>query len=131
MMPYERFDAWKVCHELVLAVYKTTESWPDDAGDGVKDGVKAHICRSAILAPAKLANGSARRSRTAFRKFILITLGYISELAYLLQLALDLELLSKEDWQKLDNIRGRASFYTWKLFLEQAPAPGPDQALGE
>ena len=120
MMPYERFDAWKVCHELVLAVYKTTESWPDDAGDGVK----SHICRSAILAPAKLANGSARRSRTAFRKFILITLGYISELAYLLQLALDLELLSKEDWQKLDNIRGRASFYTWKLFLSLAPSPG-------
>ncbi len=122
-MPYERFDAWKVCHELVLAVYKTTESWPDG------DGVKSHICRSAIRAPAKIANGSARRNRTAFRRFVLISLGHLSELAYLFHLALDLELLTKENWQKLDHIRGRASFYTWKLFLSLAPSPGAEQSF--
>ena len=27
-MPYERFEAWKVSHELALAVYKATRGWP-------------------------------------------------------------------------------------------------------
>ena len=27
-MPYERFDAWKVSHELALAVYSATRGWP-------------------------------------------------------------------------------------------------------
>ena len=124
-MPYERFDAWKVCHEMVLAVYKATEQFPVEDGDGLR----ARFRRSAILAPAKIANGSARRNRTAFRRFVLISLGHLSELAYLFHLALDLELLTKENWQKLDHIRGRASFYTWKLFLSLAPSPGTGKSF--
>ena len=27
-MPYERFEAWKVSHELALAVYAATRGWP-------------------------------------------------------------------------------------------------------
>ena len=28
MVPYERFDAWKMTHQLALQVYQVTESWP-------------------------------------------------------------------------------------------------------
>jgi hypothetical protein len=27
-MPYEKFDAWRVTHELALEVYRITEKWP-------------------------------------------------------------------------------------------------------
>ena len=29
-MPFERFDAWRVCHELAIAVYFVTKSYPKD-----------------------------------------------------------------------------------------------------
>jgi hypothetical protein len=28
MAVYERFKAWQQCHELAVAVYKATKSWP-------------------------------------------------------------------------------------------------------
>ena len=28
VQPYEKFDAWKLTHELALEVYRITERWP-------------------------------------------------------------------------------------------------------
>ena len=28
MLPYERFEAWQLCHRLTLAVYRQTKSFP-------------------------------------------------------------------------------------------------------
>jgi hypothetical protein len=28
MMPYEKFEAWQLAHQLALRIYEATDSWP-------------------------------------------------------------------------------------------------------
>ncbi|NIM51524.1 MAG: four helix bundle protein [Gemmatimonadales bacterium] len=118
MMPFERLDAWKACHQLVLATYRATDALPVEDGDNLK----VYLRRAAILAPAKIARGSASRNRGVFRKWVDVALGYLAEMAYLLHLAVDLEFLPAQSWRELDQLRGRAAFYAWKLYLSLAPS---------
>ena len=56
-VPYERFDAWKMTHQLALRVYKVTESWPVSE----RYGLTIQIRRAALSAPTNIAEGSAKR----------------------------------------------------------------------
>lgn len=122
MMSYHRLDAWAVSHELTLAVYRATRTFPSPAGDHLRDGLR----RAAMMAPAKLANGAGRRHRGMVRRSVDLAAGFLSELAYGLRLARELGLLAEEKWQELDALRGRAAFYTWKLYLSLMPKPDAD-----
>jgi hypothetical protein len=57
MVAYERFDAWKVAHQLALQVYKVTDRWPVNE----KYGLTMQIRRAALSAPTNIAEGSAKR----------------------------------------------------------------------
>ncbi|PYO62354.1 MAG: hypothetical protein DMD70_05625 [Gemmatimonadetes bacterium] len=57
MMPYERFTAWKACHELALAVYRATRSFPKEE----LFGLTSQMRRAAFSAAANIAEGSAKR----------------------------------------------------------------------
>ena len=35
MPPYERFEAWQRCHELVLEIYTVTETFPKEEKYGL------------------------------------------------------------------------------------------------
>jgi hypothetical protein len=50
MVPYERFDAWKMTHQLALQVYKVTESWPVSE----RYGLTIQIRRAALSAPTNM-----------------------------------------------------------------------------
>lgn len=121
-MAYEKLDAWKVSHELVLAVWRTTEPWTGPEGERLRDELRS----VALLAPAKLANGSGRRLRKPFLRCVDVALGYLVELGYLLQRAHDAGLLTTARARALDGLRGRAVFYTTKLFVSLASNPEPD-----
>lgn len=112
MTPYERLEAWKLCHELVLAVYRATESFPKHE----RYGLTSQTRRAAISAPANIAEGSARRGAKEFRRFIDIARGSLSELEYLLRLARDLAMLSQQAYEKLGELCNRAGFVTWRLY---------------
>lgn len=119
MMSYERLDAWKVSHELALAVHRATDG---------SSAARGHACvrqlrLAAILAPAKLAHGSARRSRRVFQRFVELVLGYLAEVSYYLRVARELGLLPEQAVRQLNAQRGRATFYAWKLYLSLAPSP--------
>lgn len=122
MMSFERLDAWKVSHELALAVYQATDRIAEDKFEECVD----HLRLAAILAPAKLAHGSARRSRKAFQRFVEMAMGYLAEMGYCLRLAGERGVLPENDVRQLSALRGRATFYTWKLFLTLAPSPDTD-----
>jgi four helix bundle protein len=57
MIPYERFDSWKLTHKLALQVYEVTEKWPGSE----RYGLTAQIRRAALSAPTNIAEGSAKR----------------------------------------------------------------------
>ena len=99
MMPYERLDAWRVCHELVLSVHRETRGFPSDE----RYGLTAQLRRAAFSAAANIAEGSAKRGSAEFRRFLDIALGSLAEVAYGLMLARDLGYLNAAKWKQLDD----------------------------
>ncbi len=112
MLAHERLHAWKLCHELVLAVYDATRCFPKHELYGLTSQAR----RAAFSTAVNIAEGSAKRGAAEFRRFIDISIGSLAELAYILRLVRDLKLLSEEEWGRLEALRGRAGFMTWRLY---------------
>ena len=111
MLGHEKLLAWRLCHELALAVYRSTEHWPKSE----QYGLIAQIRRAAVSAPTNIAEGSAKRGTRECRRYVDIALGSLAETSYLLTLAKDLGLTSSEEWQRMDELRRRAGGLTWRL----------------
>ena len=112
MLAHERLHAWRECHELVLAVYDVTNSFPKHELYGLTSQAR----RAAFSAAVNIVEGAAKRGSAEFRRFIDISIGSLAELAYILRLVRDLKLISDADWKRLDTLRGRAGFMTWRLY---------------
>jgi four helix bundle protein len=112
MANYQRFGAWEACHQLCLAVYRATSSWPS----GERFGLTSQARRAAHSGAANIAEGSAKRGFREFRRYLDISLGSLSELAYTLELARDLSILPQEEWQRLAELQQKAGAMTWLLY---------------
>jgi four helix bundle protein len=112
MLPYERFRAWQACDALVVAVYRASERFPRNELYRLTSQAR----RAAFSAAANIAEGSAKRGRREFRRYLDIAIGSLSELSYTLRLCRKLELLSQEHWVELDRLRDHASRLTWCLY---------------
>ena len=111
-MPYEKFDAWKVSHQLALEVYSTTAKWPKCE----RYELTSQTRRAALAAPTNIAEGAAKRGSREFRRYLDISLGSLSELSYLLRFGRDLGFLEEDAYQELEQLRGRAGTLTWRLY---------------
>jgi four helix bundle protein len=116
MMPYERLEAWNACHRLAIATYRATQSYPK----GELYGLTSQMRRAAFSAAANIAEGSAKRGRREFRRFLDISLGSLAELAYAILLSRELALLGTEQGKELDELRQQAGRLTWGLYRAMA-----------
>ncbi len=116
MLPYERFEAWKVNHQLTLAVYGATRTWPK----AELYGLVSQTRRAAFSAPMNIAEGCAKKGPREFRRYLDIALGSLSELSYCLRLARDLGYLEVKQWEQLNELRNRAGQLTWRLYRSVA-----------
>jgi four helix bundle protein len=103
VMPCEKFEAWKVTHELALAVYRATEKWPKSE----QYELTGQTRRAALCAPTNIAEGAAKRGTRELRRYVDIALGSLSELSYLLRFSkdcgiLDLSLLGSVEKSRRD-----------------------------
>ena len=121
MVPYERFDAWKMTHQLALQVYKVTESWPLSE----RYGLTIQIRRAALSAPTNIAEGSAKRGAREFRRYLDIALGSLSEVSYLLRFTRDRGILSDVDFKTLDDLRDQAGKLTWRFYSSLGKSVAP------
>jgi four helix bundle protein len=112
MAVYERFRAWQLCHDLSVAVYQATTTWPK----AELFGLSSQARRAAHSAAANIAEGSAKRGSREFRRYLDISLGSLSELSYTLLLARDLRILTQEEWARLDQLHRNAGGMTWLLY---------------
>src|SRR3954447_18403696 len=112
MVPYERFDAWRIAHQLALRIYTETESWPVNE----RYGITAQVRRAALSAPTNIAEGSAKRGNRELRRYLDIALGSLSEVSYLLRFSKDRGILQAERFKELDELRNRAGQLTWRLY---------------
>jgi len=112
MMPYERFEAWKVCDELAVQVYEVTRSFPKYELFGLTSQAR----RAAFSAPANIAEGSAKPGANEFCRFLNIAIGSLSELSYTLRFCRRVKLFDDDCYKTLDELRRRAGFLTWKHY---------------
>ncbi len=78
---------WQKAHELVLEIYRLTESFPNRE----MYSLTKQIRRSAVSVPANIAEGYRKRSNTEKSRFFNIALGSLEETRYYLILANDLK----------------------------------------
>jgi four helix bundle protein len=95
-----------------LGVYRITSDWPPKE----QYGLTSQARRAAYSAAANIAEGSAKRGKREFRRFLDIALGSISELTYIFLLAKDLGYLKPEVWGEIEAIRDHAGRLTWGLY---------------
>lgn len=98
MRNFRNYEVWKKSHVLTLAVYRATDSFPNDE----RFGLTSQLRRAAASIPANIAEGGGRETDGDFRRFIEIAAGSACEVEYHLQLAHDLKLLNLETYQDLD-----------------------------
>jgi len=116
MAPYEKLLAWKECHQLALAVYRVTRSFPADE----RYGLTSQTRRAAFSAAVNIVEGSSRRGRKEFRRFLDIALASLSEVGYAMRFAKEAGLLNETDWATLNDHHSRARFLTWQLYRSLA-----------
>jgi len=111
MTPFERLIAWQYCHQLAILTYRVTTSFPKTE----LYGITSQMRRAASSAAATIAEGSAKRGRREFRRFLDMAVGSLSELAYFGLLARDLGLLRDEDWKEFEKLSNEAGKTTMGL----------------
>ena len=77
---------WQKAHELVLAIYRLTDSFPDRE----KFGLSHQMRRAAVSIPANIAEGFGKRSQAEKARFLNIAEGSLEECRYYLILTQDL-----------------------------------------
>jgi four helix bundle protein len=117
MAIYHRLKASQRSHDLCVAVFRTTRSWPREE----RFGLTSQARRAAHSVAANIAEGCAKKGRSEFRRYLNISLGSLSELSYTLWLAKDLEILSEEEWRNLDQLHQKAGGMTWLLYKSLLP----------
>jgi four helix bundle protein len=111
MMPYERFPAWRACHELTLLVYRLTARWPKSETYGLTSQSR----RAAVSAGVNIAEGTAKRGVRELRRYVDISLGSLSELSYLFRIAHDIGLIDTEVLEEFRTVHGKAGRLTMSL----------------
>jgi four helix bundle protein len=83
---YRKLKVWEKSHELTLAVYRATQSFPQNEVYGLTSQMRR--CSSSM--PSNIAEGCGRGSNPDFLRFLYVALGSANELEYQLLLAHDL-----------------------------------------
>lgn len=103
MKDFRDLEVWQGAHQLTLAVYQATRSFPREEMYGLTSQIRR--CSASIA--ANIAEGCGRRGNAEFHRFLQISSGSASELDYHLLLARDLTFLNRDAYEQLSGDLGR------------------------
>jgi four helix bundle protein len=103
LQDFRKLKVWEKGHQLTLAVYKATLSFPQEELYGLTNQVR----RACASIPTNIAEGCGRGSNPEFKHFLQIAMGSASETEYQLLLAHDLEYLTDDDYDRFAKISPR------------------------
>jgi four helix bundle protein len=98
MKDFRELQVWRKAHELTLAVYQITASFPREE----LYGLTAQLRRAGSSIAANLAEGCGRNGDAELARFCSMAMGSASELEYHLLLARDLKLIQPKDYDTLN-----------------------------
>ncbi len=94
---FEDIDAWRKARELTKAIYEVTAQGKIGAEFSLKDQIR----RASVSIMANIAEGFERDGNKEFRQFLTTAKGSVGEVKSLLYVALDAELASSEQFDRL------------------------------
>lgn len=95
-----KLTVWQKSHTLAIETYKITKSFPKEE----MYGLSSQLRRAAISIPSNIAEGRARGTDKEYRRFLLIARGSLEEAKYQLLLAKELNYLSVEVFDEMDQL---------------------------
>ena len=99
MKDFHQLKVWQKAHELTLALYQVTATFPREELYGLTSQLRR--CSSSI--PANLPEGCGRSGDAEFARFCSIAMGSASELEYHLLLAKDLKMIQPKNHAELSH----------------------------
>jgi four helix bundle protein len=102
---FEDIDAWKKARELTKAIYEITAQGKIASDFSLKDQLR----RASVSIMANIAEGFERGGNKEFRQFLATAKGSVGELKSLLYAALDIGLVSSEQFQMIAGLAGDTS----------------------
>ncbi len=96
---------WQVAFQLGLEIYRCTQSWPKHEIYGLTSQVR----RAAVSVAANIAEGYERRRKAELIRFLDIARGSLGEVETLLLFGVELEYLSRSDYDELEKLRVRCA----------------------
>ena len=97
MKDFRDLKVWEKAHELTLACYAATGSFPKQE----MFGLVSQIRRAGSSIPANIAEGCGRRGNGELHRFLQMSMGSASELEYHLLLSRDLDFLPAMEYERL------------------------------
>lgn len=92
MQRFADLAVWQRSHRFTLAVYKVTRNFPIEE----RYGLTSQLRRAAASVPTNIAEGSKRKGRMEYARFLNIAEGSMAETEYLLVLSRDLGYVTSE-----------------------------------
>lgn len=100
IVSYKDLIVWKKAMQLVVEVYKLTESYPSVEVYGLVSQSR----RCTVSIPSNIAEGSRRGTRKDFRSFLLNAYGSGAELETQIEIAKRLPFSKNLNFQKVDEL---------------------------
>ncbi|MDO8551368.1 MAG: four helix bundle protein [bacterium] len=110
---YHKLIVWQRARELVVLVYKFSESFPSNE----EYGLKGQIRRAAVSVVLNIVEGYRRNSTKEYLHFLNNSDASLSEVEAVLELCVDLKFLRLEDCASLEAKRSEVGFLLSRLIL--------------
>lgn len=91
--------AWKEGHQLVLAIYKASTTFPKDERFGLTDQLR----RAAVSVTSNIAEGFSRHTAKEKTQFYYLSKGSVTEIQNQLLICRDIQYLNPEAFNHLAN----------------------------
>ena len=99
MRDFHKLVIWEKSHQLTLDIYKLTQKFPKEE----LFGLTSQIRRAISSIPTNIAEGCGRATNKDFAHFLQISIGSACEVEYQLLLAHDLNYITDEDYNRLND----------------------------
>ena len=114
--PHKKLDVWRVAMDLVMEIYRITESFPKEEKYGLSNQVRG----AAVSVPSNIAEGAARQTKKEFVNYLHMAQGSLSELDTQLEVAGRLAFLDAKTWEHLDKMLQRVDKMLTGLIRHQS-----------
>jgi len=99
MKDFRQLKVWDKAHQLTLAIYKTTKTFPTEE----RYGLTSQLRRASSSIPANIAEGCCRGGDRELAQFLQIAMSSAGEVEYHLLLAHHLKYFDKQNYNQLNS----------------------------